>query len=63
MLWLALLDHVHLLARSQIDEPEFLFLLNALDDAQVKVVLRVGLPLHVDRVAAQQVTNCLHGPK
>lgn len=43
------------LAAQEVDQAQFILYLGALHKLQVQVVLGVGLALHVDRVAAQQV--------
>lgn len=60
MLGFLRLDHVYFLAGPQVDQSELFLLLDSLHQAQVQLVFTVGLSLHIDGVAAQQVTDSCH---
>jgi len=52
VLRLAFLHDGALFSRQHVDKLEIIFFLNALQDTQVQLVLRVRLALHIDSVAA-----------
>ena len=62
MLWLVRLDYVCLPATKNVEKLEPVFFLRAFHQLEVELILRIWLPLHIDRIVSKQITECAHGP-
>ena len=54
-------DYVCLSATKNIEELESVFFLCSLHEPQIELILRIWLPLHINRIFGQQVSQRTHG--